>query len=224
MEYLKIIKSRWRFICITTLICLLMSFIYSFFISSIKYEAEVKVFVGKEKFKKISEEIIDEENYTSDEVSMYQNLIKTHSELISSKDLLNSAIDKNSYNLELQQIKSNLKVEPIADTQILKIRYKSESAQESYNMLYEITKSYIEMIAELYPKINISVVQQVDVGTSSLFNKVILNGVIGAGIGIVGAIGIIILLQITNNTFRNKEELEKYINLNVIGVIPKTEE
>ena len=224
MEYFNVIKAKWKWIIITILVGIITSFIYSFFIAKTTYEAEVKVFVGKEKFKNTSEEYIEMEEYTSDEVLMYQRLIKTHSELINSKDLLNAAIDKNSYELNLQEVRKSLSIEPVVDTQILKLKYESESAQLSYDMLYEITKVYIETIEELYPNINISLIQQTDVSTSSPTNKLLVGGGVGAILGACIAIGIIILLQITNNTFKTKEELEKYINLNVIGLIPKTEE
>ena len=218
IEYLTIIKSKWKIGVIGILIGIICSLLYTFLISEPVYKADVKIFIGKEKFKNVFEE------YSNEEILMYQRLMKTHSELINTKDLLNSAIKISGYDLELGEVRKNLSTLPITDTQILALEYKSNSSQKAYDILYEITNVYIKTIAKLYPNINISVLQQPYANTSPISKGLAFNTIIGLLAGIVVSLAIIILQEMMNNTFNKKEELENYIGINVIGIIPTAEE
>ena len=90
-EIIDAVKKRWKIIALTTVLATVVSGIFSFFVISPTYEASTKVFIGKEG--------AESEGYNSSDVSMYQNLIKTYSELIKTKDLVNKAIDNSEYDL-----------------------------------------------------------------------------------------------------------------------------
>ena len=57
-----------------------------------QYEANVKIFIGKQKFKNITE------TYNNEEINLYQRLITTYSEVIKSKKLINESIKGSKMN------------------------------------------------------------------------------------------------------------------------------
>ena len=83
-EIIDAVKKRWKIIALCTLIATLLSGIFSFFIIAPTYEASTKVFIGKEES--------SVENYNYNDITMYQKLLKTYSELIKTKDLINRSI------------------------------------------------------------------------------------------------------------------------------------
>ena len=95
-EIIDAVKKRWKIIALTTVLATLVSGIFSFFVISPTYEASTKIFIGKEG--------AESEGYNSSDVSMYQNLIKTYSELIKTKDLVNKAIDNSEYDLSVNSV------------------------------------------------------------------------------------------------------------------------
>ena len=188
-----------------------------------QYEANVKIFIGKQKFKNITE------TYNNEEINLYQRLITTYSEVIKSKKLINESIkgSKMNYlqdkykNINYDLLMENLTVNPIANTQIIEIKYKSLNPQQSYDLLYSITENLISYSKELYPNVNITILEQVHVNLNQLMNKKLTIIGLGLILGLIVGIGGIIGVMYLNNTYKNQKSLEEEIGLTVIGVIPK---
>ena len=222
-EVLGGIKDKWKNIVLIVLSFLLISSIYNIFFINNEYEANVKIFIGKQKFKNITE------TYNNEEINLYQRLITTYSEVIKSKKLINESIkgSKMNYlqdkykNINYDLLMENLTVNPIANTQIIEIKYKSLNPQQSYDLLYSITENLISYSKELYPNVNITVLEQVHVNLKPLMNKKLTIIGLGLILGLIVGIGGIIGVMYLNNTYKNQKSLEEEIGLTVIGVIPK---
>ena len=217
------IKDKWKNIVLIVLSFLLISSIYNIFFINKEYEANVKIFIGKQKFKNITE------TYNNEEINLYQRLITTYSEVIKSKKLINESIkgSKMNYlqdkykNINYDLLMENLTVNPIANTQIIEIKYKSLNPQQSYDLLYSITENLISYSKELYPNVNITILEQVHVNLKPLMNKKLTIIGLGLILGLIVGIGGIIGVMYLNNTYKNQKSLEEEIGLTVIGVIPK---
>ena len=222
-EVLGGIKDKWKNIVLIVLFFLLISSIYNIFFINKEYEANVKIFIGKQKFKNITE------TYNNEEINLYQRLIITYSEVIKSKKLINESIkgSKMNYlqdkykNINYDLLMENLTVNPIANTQIIEIKYKSLNPQQSYDLLYSITENLISYSKELYPNVNITILEQVHVNLKPLMNKKLTIIGLGLMLGLIVGIGGIIGVMYLNNTYKNQKSLEEEIGLTVIGVIPK---
>lgn len=222
-EVLGGIKDKWKDIVLIVLSFLLISSIYNIFFINKEYEANVKIFIGKQKFKNTTE------TYNNEEINLYQRLITTYSEVIKSKKLINESIkgSKMNYlqekykNINYDLLMENLTVNPIANTQIIEIKYKSLNPQQSYDLLYSITENLISYSKELYPNVNITVLEQVHVNLNQLMNKKLTIIGLGLILGLIVGIGGIIGVMYLNNTYKNQKSLEEEIGLTVIGVIPK---
>lgn len=217
------IKDKWKNVVLIVLSFLLISSIYNIFFINKEYEANVKIFIGKQKFKNITE------TYNNEEINLYQRLITTYSEVIKSKKLINESIkgSKMNYlqdkykNINYDLLMENLTVNPIANTQIIEIKYKSLNPQQSYDLLYSITENLISYSKELYPNVNITILEQVHVNLKPLMNKKLTIIGLGLILGLIVGIGGIIGVMYLNNTYKNQKSLEEEIGLTVIGVIPK---
>ena len=222
-EVLDGIKDKWKNVVLIVLSFLLISSIYNIFFINKEYEANVKIFIGKQKFKNITE------TYNNEEINLYQRLITTYSEVIKSKKLINESIkdSKMNYlqdkyeNINYDLLMENLTVNPIANTQIIEIKYKSLNPQQSYDLLYSITENLISYSKELYPNVNITILEQVHVNLNQLMNKKLTIIGFGLILGLIVGIGGIIGVMYLNNTYKNQKSLEEEIGLTVIGVIPK---
>ena len=223
LEVLDGIKDKWKNVVLIVLSFLLISSIYNIFFINKEYESNVKIFIGKQKFKNITE------TYNNEEINLYQRLITTYSEVIKSKKLINESIkgSKMNYlqdkykNINYDLLMENLTVNPIANTQIIEIKYKSLNPQQSYDLLYSITENLISYSKELYPNVNITVLEQVHVNLNQLMNKKLTIIGFGLILGLIVGIGGIIGVMYLNNTYKNQKSLEEEIGLTVIGVIPK---
>ena len=222
LEYISEIKKNCRSIIIIALSFILISSIYTSFFMNKDYEATVKVFIGKQKFQNTTE------TYNNEEIVLYQRLITTYSEILKSKKLINKSINESKVNslketeekIEYNSVIAKLKVNAVTNTQIIELKYTSKNPQESYDLLYSMTENLIAYSKELYPTVNIKVLEQVNVNSSTLINKKIMITLMSFISGLVISIGGLVMMMYFNNTFKSSEALEKELEISVLGAIP----
>lgn len=215
-EILEVLKRRWKMILILTLIATLVSGLVSFFLISSKYEASTKLFIGKEEG--------SDQGYNQNDVSMYQKLMKTYSEAIKTRDLVGKAIKATNSNLTENEILERLTVTTVADTQILQIKVNSEDPKEAANIVQAITKEFISTSKVLVPNGNIRIIEAVKVPENPVSPNKKLNIAIAFLLGLMFSVGLSFLLEFLDNTYKNKEQLEKDLEIPVIGAIPNIEQ
>ena len=214
-EIIDAVKKRWKIIALTTVLSTVVSGIFSFFIISPTYEASTKIFIGKEG--------AESEGYNSSDVSMYQNLIKTYSELIKTKDLVNKAIDNSQYDLSVNNVLNGITVNTLTGTQILQISYQSKSPSIAKNILESITNEFITKAEELVPNGNVKILESVELPKNPVAPNKTMNIAIAFILGMMVGFGIVFLLEYLDNTYKNKEQLEKDLDIPVLGVIPMSD-
>ena len=214
-EIIDAVKKRWKIIALTTVLATVVSGIFSFFVISPTYEASTKIFIGKEG--------AESEGYNSSDVSMYQNLIKTYSELIKTKDLVNKAIDNSQYDLSVNSVLNGITVNTLTGTQILQISYQSKSPSIAKNILESITNEFITKAEELVPNGNVKILESVELPKNPVAPNKTMNIAIAFILGMMVGFGIVFLLEYLDNTYKNKEQLEKDLDIPVLGVIPMSD-
>ena len=214
-EIIDAVKKRWKIIALTTVLATVVSGIFSFFVISPTYEASTKIFIGKEG--------AESEGYNSSDVSMYQNLIKTYSELIKTKDLVNKAIDNSEYDLSVNSVLNGITVNTLTGTQILQISYQSKSPSIAKNMLESVTNEFITKAEELVPNGNVKILESVELPKNPVAPNKTMNIAIAFILGMMVGFGIVFLLEYLDNTYKNKEQLEKDLDIPVLGVIPMSD-
>ena len=214
-EIIDAVKKRWKIIALTTVVATLISGIFSFFIISPTYEASTKVFIGKEESSM--------ENYNYNDITMYQKLLKTYSELIKTKDLINRAITNSEYELKVEDVLKDVSVTTVSDTQMIQIAYRSTSPKIAKNMLENITNEFIATAQELVPNGNVRVLETVELPEEPVAPNKKMNIAIAFILGIMVGFGIVFLLESLDNTYKNKEQLEKDLDIPVLGVIPMSD-
>lgn len=213
-EIIDALKKRWRVVVLIALGITISTAFVSFFLIKPKYEASTKVFVGKESSNKIQE-------YTSNDVQMYQQLLKTYSDVILTKDFIESAIEGENIAITKEMVLSNLKVTPKTGTQILEIKYLSFDKKEAKKIAEKVTNEFIIVSTKLISNANVQIIENASLPEKPVSPNKILNISIALLIGIIIGVGVAIILDFKDTTYSCKEDLEKEIDLPVLGVIPK---
>lgn len=215
-EIFESIKKRWIMIVAIILLATVASGIISFFVIKPKYEASTKVFIGKEEG--------ENQAYNQNDVVMYQKLIKTYSETIKTKDLIGDALLNVNTELTTEDVLASLAVVPVSDTQILQIKFRGENPAEAKKIIDSITKQFIEVSKELVPNGNIRVIEKAEVPTKQVSPNKKMNIVIAFLLGVMVSIGLCFILEFLDSTYKTKEQLERELDLPVIGVIPNMDD
>lgn len=216
-EILDVLKKRWKMILIITLVSTIVAGLVSFYLIKPKYEASTKLFIGKE-------EGAAEQGYNQNDVSMYQKLMKTYSEAIKTRDLVGRAIKVANSNITEDEMLNKLTVVTVADTQILQIKIKDADPKMAASMVQAITEEFITTSKVLVPNGNIKIIETVKVPEKPVSPNKKMNIAIAFLLGVMVSVGISFLLEFLDNTYKNKEQLEKELDIPVIGTIPKIEQ
>ncbi|MBU3134081.1 capsular biosynthesis protein [Clostridium gasigenes] len=217
-ELLDTLKKRWKLILICTLTATLLSAIGTFFLIKPQYETGTKVFIGKEETK------AKVKDYDNNEVIMYQKLLKTYSEVIKTKDLAKATIKDSNVDIKPEELLSNLTIVPLADTQILQIKFKSEMPNDAKKIVSAITDQFIELSSELVPNGNIQILEDVQVPKNPVSPNKKMNIAIAVLLGLMVGLGLTFLLEFLDDTFKSKDQMERELEIAVIGVIPNIDE
>ncbi|MDK0933356.1 Wzz/FepE/Etk N-terminal domain-containing protein [Clostridium perfringens] len=210
------LKKRWKLIALITIAATLVSAILSFFVIKPQYEAKAKLFIGKQ-------ETQENNAYNNSDVMMYQQLMKTYAELVKTSDLVTKAVKSANLDYNQNEIKgilNNLTATPSADTQILDLSFKGGSPKEVLKVTEAITNEFISESKELIPNGNVQVIQKPQLPEHPVSPNKKLNILIAFVLGLMVGVGIVLLMEYLDNTFKSREELEKTLDLPIIGAIP----
>ena len=191
-DILNILRKRRKMIASITLVATIFSAIMSFFIIPPKYEASTKVFIGKEN----NQVKVQDQTYNNNDVEMYQKLLKTYAEVIETNDLVKKAVNLNRLGLKSQEILSNLKVTPRADTQILEIKYTNGDKILARDILDSITTEFIKSTSELIPNGNVKIIEKVETPEDAVSPNKNMNIAIAFFLGLIISIGLSIQTEI----------------------------
>lgn len=211
-EIFEALKKRWIMIATITIIATIISGILSFFVIKPTYETSTKVFIGKEES--------NLEGYNSNDIQMYQKLLQTYAEAVKTNEVIKAAIENTSSSLSVSDVKSDLTVIPISDTQILQIKYQNGDPSEAKEILENITNQFVILAKELVTNGNVKVIEEVQLPQNPVAPNKKMNIAIAFLLGLMVSLGLVFLLEYLDNTYKNKEQLEKELDIPVLGVIP----
>lgn len=215
-EIFEALKKRWILIVSITLVATLISGILSFFVIKPTYETSTKVFIGKEES--------NLEGYNSNDIQMYQKLLQTYAETIKTNEVVQAAINNTGADLTVSAVKGALTVTPVSDTQILQIKYQNNDPELAKEILENITNEFVVLAKELVPNGNVRVIEAVQLPEDPVAPNKKMNIAIAFLLGLMVSVGLVFLLEYLDNTFKNKENLERELDIPVLGVIPVVDE
>lgn len=216
-EIFEALKKRWILIVSITLVATLISGVLSFFVIKPTYETSTKVFIGKEES--------NQEGYNTNDIQMYQKLLQTYAETIKTNEVVQAAINNSKdTDLTVASVKGALTVTPVADTQILQIKYQNKSPELAKEILENITNEFVILAKELVPNGNVRIIEAVQLPENPVAPNKKMNVAIAFLLGLMVSVGLVFLIEYLDNTFKNKEQLERELDIPVVGIIPQTEE
>ncbi|MGL4772668.1 MAG: YveK family protein [Clostridium sp.] len=210
-DIVEALKKRIALILAITIGCTVLSAVVSFFVIKPKYEATTKLFIGNDETKK--------NDYNSNDVQMYQKLLKTYAEIIQTYDLIDKAVEKSNLDITTGEALGGLTVVPRADTQILEIKIKHGDPQVAMKLVDGITTEFMKTSKELISNGNVKVIQEVSLPQNPVSPNKTMNVAIAFLLGAMLGVGLALLLEFLDNTYKNKDQLEADLGLPVLGVI-----
>ena len=171
-------------------IFLMLSIVFVVLIIGFSYDAFIKV----PKYKSYTTVLLTTENntITSNDIMLNKNLIDTYTEIIKSRKVVGKVIDNLSLEYDIETLQKNIAVANVNDTEVIK--------------LYNIQNIGIIDYAEASPKpYNINLIKSIAIYLM---------------IGIILSLAVVFVMFYFDTTIKTVEEVERKLNIPVIGAIP----
>ena len=162
-----------------------------------------------------------EENFiTTTDVTLNSKLVTTYSELIKSKKVLRQVIKNLGIEEDQKNLKRNVKVSAVEDTEVIKITVTQENPVYAAKIANEITRVFSKEVNELYKIDNVYIVDEAEIeNTPSNINN-IRDIMLFAMIGLVLSIAYVFILNMLDTTIKSAEDIETVYDIPVLATIP----
>ena len=210
-DMLNYFLSKKIFIIVIVLLSLVVGSFYTAVIQKPKYKSYTTILLTKEN---------DATSITSTDITLNRNLVDTYREIIKSRKVINQVINNLDLQYTFSQLNSNITVESINDTEIIKVSVIDLNPKLARDIANEIASVFNIEIVKLYNIQNVGIVDEAEVANNpynvSLIKQLILSGLIG----IVLSSGVVFIMYYFDTSVKSAEEVENKLGLPVIGTIP----
>ena len=208
-----ILKELW-IILIVTIICALLSGIISTYVIKKTYQSSATVMVLQNNLYGPNTTI------QNNDIMVAQQFVNTFMEFVTRPRVLDLVAKQIKYKYSSGALKGMITVANSNNTLILTISVKSNSAQDSCDIANAVVSNFIN---EVRTVINFDIIKQIDtakVPSAPISPNIPLNIALAGFAGLFLSVGIIILIAYFDNTIKTEEDISKYLELPVIGLIP----
>lgn len=204
-----------------TLIFIVVGIIYSFAFVTPKYQSTTTLLLAT--LNNDGQQSNNKDTITQTDLTLNTNLVSTYSDLIKREIVLNEVLDNlNIRNINEEQLKNNIKVSSVSDTQLIEISVTNENATYACDIANEIAKVFTEKVAEeIYNINNVHVIDVAKVEKEPCNVNHLKDMVIFAFIGIVIAVIKILVMNMLDNTIKTEQDVEKATGLLVLAQVPE---
>lgn len=212
-ELLEVLKSHLHMIIISILICAILVGVFTIFFIQKKYSSTARIFPKPE----VNEGVVDYSQINSNNL-MTNNYVA----LIQGNNIQSKVADE--LKIDTTVVSSALSVTNESDTQIISISATTDDPQLSKNIVDTTVSVFTDEVKETLNINNITTVDEAKLQTTPVSPSLTKNLVIGGLVGAILSIGIIFIRFMLDNRIHTKEDIEKYLDIPNLGVIPYFED
>ena len=197
-------------IVVLTLVGWLCATFYTFFLQVPLYESHTSLVLTNS----------SNQAMTQNDVTLNTNLVSTYQEIVKSRLILNKVIDNLGINREVSELKDNIKVTSVENTELINISVVDTNNKIACDIANEIAKVFTVEITNIYNLDNVSVVDVANVSPDpsnvSVFKQLLLGAFGGFGIANI----IILLMYLLDDKIKRKEDIEEKCEISLLSTIP----
>jgi capsular polysaccharide biosynthesis protein len=218
IELFDTLKKRLHLILLITITAALVSGAVSYFYLTPIYQASTQILVNQAKN--------EQSLYNSNEVQTNLQLINTYNVIIKSPAILDKVVDKLNLDMTTDQLNEKITVGSEKDSQVVNVTVDDPDPNVAAKIANNTEEVFQEQIGKIMNVDNVSILAKATVkdNQSPIKPRPLVNIAIGFVVGLMAGVGVAFLLEYLDNTVKNEQEVEKLLELPVLGVIATIDE
>ena len=214
-EYFFILKKKMWLIALSAIICGLISGLVSFFVLEPVYEANTSLIVNKE----IENETT--QMTTTDDLNYVQKLAITYGEIIKSRAVITSTIEKLKLDMTYEELEDIISVSNVLDTQIIKVSVEHKNPVLATKICNTIPQIFTTEVQRIVKASGVEVIDRAIVPEDPIKPNKIVNIAVGMILGLMVSTFVIFLKEVFNTSIKEPKDIEEKLGIPVFGVVPK---
>lgn len=178
-----------------------------------QYKANVTIYVNNNSGK-------DNTYISSADLAVALRLVSTYVNIIQSNTVLEKVIAEAGMQLTTDQVRNMISAEVVGETEMFRVTVTTPNPQMSADLANAIATVAPDEIAAIIEGSSAKIIDYARVPKGRSSPNYTTNTIIGAFIGAVLAIIVILIQNLLDLRVRNEEELAKICSVPVLGVIP----
>ena len=212
LEIVHILFGRFWIILCAGLVTALICFAVSAYVLAPVYESTTKIYILNK---------TDNTAVTYTDVQMGTQLTKDYAELINSRYVLEKVIEQLSLeDMEYEELMNKVSVNTPVDTRIVSITVEHtnpELAMKIANCIREVAGEHIQNVMDIEA---VNVVEKANMPMEKSGPSVVKWTMIGGIAGVFLACAVILIIFLLDDTIKCSEDVEKYLGLSTLALIP----
>lgn len=214
LELFFAIISRWKILLVVVVIGAITAGLYNCFLIKPTYQAEAEIYITN------TDAVINVQD-----VQLSSELTVDYERIIMSRTVLKKVIDELNLNMSHSELKELITVNNPEDSHILLIDVETSDPRKSIAITNTLVKFGIDQIYRVVGNDEPTIIDSaqadaVNVLKPSLIKYVAMGGMLGA----FAVCAIIVISVLMDTTLKSQEDIEKYLELPLIGEVPENQE
>lgn len=214
-EIFALLKNNIWLILTSTFLCAVLGFMVTWLLITPKYEASATMLVNTRQDQNA--------NVTNDQINSAKQLVGTYSIIIKSDTVLDKVIANLNLDMDYQELYECVTVSDVESTQVMRVAVRHPSKETAKHIMEEIIKISPHIIKDTVEAGSVKVISAARVEDDPVSPSKTRNTLIMAVAGLVLSIGYVVLRNMLNNKIETDDDIRKYLDLPVLGVIPRVE-
>lgn len=218
-EYYFILRNRVRLIILSTILCVVVSALVSYIVLTPKYQTFTTLIIGKPKgYRNIDNKL------EYNDLLLNQKLASTYGELVKARVIVDEVIANLELDISYKAFREKVNVNLIKDTEIIKLEVTDKDPVLAAEIANETARVFMRRVKNIMMVENISIIDKAQVPDVPIKPRPKLNMAIASVLGFMVGIFLVFLLEYLDSTIKTPDDVERYLDLPIIGVIPMVEE
>jgi len=212
-ELFQTLRKRLSLIILITAITTTMSGIVSYFFLTPIYQSSTQILVNKAS----SEQPI----YNIGEIQTNLQLINTYSVIIKSPAILEKVREELRTEYSTEELNEQIQVASEKDSQVFSVNVNNPDPAIAAEIANKTAEVFKEEIVKIMKIDNVTILSKAEVKENQqpVKPKPLLNIAIAFVVGLMTGVGLAFLLEYLDNTIKTEQDVEKCLELPVIGAI-----
>ena len=212
-EYFFTLKKKMWLICLSAIVCGAISGLVSFYVLEPVYEANTSLIVNKEVENETTQMT------TTDDLNYVQKLAITYGEIIKSRTVITSTIEKLKLDMTYEELVDAISVSNVADTQIIKISVQNNNPMIATKICNTIPQIFTREVQRIVEASGVEVIDKAIVPQNPIKPNKTMNIAIAMVLGVMASVFIIFLMEALDNKIKKPEDIEECIGIPVLGTV-----